>query len=486
MRVRDEWVISAIVVGVAAAWPFPSMAEESPVIQEAITTAATEPVENAQEEAVKISVSRPVHFSSPDGSDVVAEPGQYRVEGFDSLLRLFPIGQGSPITIDSVKGTQESGNEIPIALALPGETEEEGDLFNVMLMVPGGASLETTGTYSGVKPRGLFDDVFKQAKKGVGKAIQQTKKITADVNKGVDLCRSNPAVCRNQGADIAAKRAEQHLQEATALAIQAKKETERLARMHACRVAVATIKAGKLIGGVMPLGLPGMKQLIDSMQRRIDQDSVFREQIRMRINQAVDGNRFMLPELSRLTAYVKNSANQGQMDALFTSDVFCSGSMAQFDNKLRQLGLVPSFSMAQPRGVDDAHFYMGLQLTGDVAAVGGYVIGLTGVTDFRGNGGFFWFHGPQAGISVGAGGVLELTFFPKVNEASFVAKNLLNDAGWGVGATAGVGAVGAVDVAFDQNWNFQGFGLGGGGGVGPTKMFGSLVVSKTWSNRIGE
>jgi hypothetical protein len=203
------------------------------------------------------------------------------------------------------------------------------------------------------------------------------------------------------------------------------------------------------------------------------EDPVFREQLRRQMKNAVDSHQYAVPELGRITAYMNKRANRPQVDALFSPEVLCGGSMAQFDTKLRQLGLVPNFSMVRSRGIDDSHFYMGLQLTLDAAAGVGGQLGLFGVTDFRGNGGFYFFIGPQAGIVLGGGGVLEAIFFPKVDVNSF--------AGWGggVGGTIGAVAVAAADVAFDQTFTkFQGFGIGGGAGAG-SKMVGSLAASYT-------
>ncbi len=473
MKARGIWVLAAGAWVAMILASLPVRAEEKPVGQGSSISPGFEPSENAAEGAVTVSVPRAVHFSGADGGDVLVEPGPYRVEAFETRLRLSPVGQGSPIVIEAIKGTHDSENEVALALALPGETEEEGDLFNVMLMVPGGTSLEATGTYSGVKPRGLFDEAFKKAKKGVSQAVQQTKKVATDVKKGVDLCNANPAACRGKGAGIAEAQAQQHLRAASDLALQAKQEAERLARLQACKVAVTAIKAGKMVGGFMSQVLPVAKQRRDGIQQRIAQDPMFREQLRTRMRQAVDNHQTAVPELQRITAYVGNAAHRPQMDALFTPDVLCGGSMAQFDAKLRQAGLVPNFSAVQARGVDDSHFYMGIQLTLDAGFVGGAQLGLFGVTDFRGNGGFYFFIGPQAGIVAGGGGVLEAIFFPKVDEGSFE--------GWGggVGGTVGAVAVAAADVAFDESFTkFQGFGIGGGAGAG-SKMVGSLAASYT-------
>ena len=42
--------------------------------------------------------------------------------------------------------------------------------------------------------------------------------------------------------------------------------------------------------------------------------------------------------------------------------------------------------------------------------------------------------------------------------------------------------IGSKSSIFDENFkNFQGFGIGGGAGVGPAKMFGDIAVSWDYS-----
>ena len=168
------------------------------------------------------------------------------------------------------------------------------------------------------------------------------------------------------------------------------------------------------------------------------------------------------------------------MDLLFSPTMICENSIADLDKALIQAGLAPGFATVRTRGATDNHFYMGFQVTLDAAYVGGAQIGFFGVTDFRGNGGWHWFIGPEAGVVVGGGGSLEAIFFPKVNLESF--------AGWGsgIGGSVGAGATFNVDGMWDGSVKeFQGFGIGGGGGVG-SKMVGSLAVSYTHAWKIGD
>ena len=438
---RTLSVIVACVLGMNTA-PLAVFAEGAATTR-AIDQASETPVIGA----TSVVFDRAVHFLAPGGGDQSANPGTYRVEAAEGNLRLIPAQGKEGILVAANKGSHDVKIEVPIALSIPGGTEEEADLHVVELLSPDGSSLEAVGTYSGVRSRGLFD---------------AAKNAAAKAKAAAEAARRE-----------AARKAQAVAQKAQQLAIHAKQEAERQAKIAACKVTVAAVKAGKVVGGFMPQVLPVAKQRRDSMQQRIAQDPAFRERLRTQMKQAVDSNQYAVPELTRITAYVAKPANRPQMDALFSPDMLCGGSMAQFDTKLRQLGLVPNFSNVQPRGVDGQHFYMGIQLTVDAAVVGGAQLGLFGVTDFRGNGGFYFFIGPEGGIILGGGGALEAIFFPKVDVDSF--------AGWGggVGGTIGAVAVAAADVAFDESFTkFQGFGVGGGAGAG-SKMIGSLGASYT-------
>jgi hypothetical protein len=148
------------------------------------------------------------------------------------------------------------------------------------------------------------------------------------------------------------------------------------------------------------------------------------------------------------------------------------------DRKLIQAGLAPQFAVVRGRGADDAHFYMGYQITlGGGVGVGAQA-GLMGVTDFRGNGGKYWFIGPQGILNATVGITAEVVFFPKVSLNSF------NGWGSGVGLSGGPPSKvvsGAVDVMLDETVKlFQGFGFGPGVGVGFSPVDGAFSYTHSW------
>lgn len=97
-----------------------------------------------------IQLDRAVHFLSPDGTDTVLAPGVYGVETKDEKsINLTAVGGGKAITIQAESGTHEEQLSAPHVLT--GAQEE--DFFQVVLLMPGGKTLEALGTFSGVRTR---------------------------------------------------------------------------------------------------------------------------------------------------------------------------------------------------------------------------------------------------------------------------------------------------------------------------------------------
>ena len=98
-----------------------------------------------------IKLERAVHFLSPDGTDTVLASGVYGVEAKDEkVINVTAINGGETITIQAGAGTHEEQLSGPAALAV---TQEE-DLFHLVLLMPGGKTLDALGTFSGVRTRG--------------------------------------------------------------------------------------------------------------------------------------------------------------------------------------------------------------------------------------------------------------------------------------------------------------------------------------------
>jgi len=137
-----------------------------------------------------IELDTPVHFLAPDGSDLLIEAGTYAVEPAEEWIRVMTGERHDALLIEARKGTHELELEQVMAMSVPGETEDEKDNHYVMLLLPGGQSLEATGTYSGIRARGFFKNTFKKVKKAANnnykKARSTGKKAALDTKRRIE------------------------------------------------------------------------------------------------------------------------------------------------------------------------------------------------------------------------------------------------------------------------------------------------------------
>ena len=111
-----------------------------------------------------ITIDQPVHFLAPDGSNVLIQPGEYSVEQAEEWIRLIPGERRDALLIEAQQSIHELPLDYPLAMAFPGDVEKESDHEYVMLLLPAGQSLESTGTHSGIRPRGSAKHVFDRVK----------------------------------------------------------------------------------------------------------------------------------------------------------------------------------------------------------------------------------------------------------------------------------------------------------------------------------
>ena len=110
------------------------------------------------DETTTITLDQAVHFTGTDGSDAVADPGDYSVEAAQEWLRLIPGAERrDALLIEAQPGTHEVKVEIPIVISTSGTEPDEMDVHVVQFLNPDGTSLVATGTYSGIQSRGFGD-----------------------------------------------------------------------------------------------------------------------------------------------------------------------------------------------------------------------------------------------------------------------------------------------------------------------------------------
>ena len=97
-----------------------------------------------------ITLSQPVHFLTPDGTDVVLHPGNYEVKATGNTLRLQSADMKDPIHVQAGPAPYPEDVDSPVAMAIP--IPDEG--IYLALAVPNEAGLEAMGSYSGIQTRG--------------------------------------------------------------------------------------------------------------------------------------------------------------------------------------------------------------------------------------------------------------------------------------------------------------------------------------------
>ena len=174
------------------------------------------PVLSAQaavpDETITITLDQAVHFIGTDGSDAVADPGDYSVEAAQEWLRLIPgTERRDALLIEAQPGTHEVKVEIPIVISTPGTEPDELDIHIVQLLNPDGTSMVATGTYSGIQSRGFLANKRKAAARAAARA------------------RARAEAARR----AAAAKAQQAKNAARIAALEAKQEAEQAARKAA-------------------------------------------------------------------------------------------------------------------------------------------------------------------------------------------------------------------------------------------------------------
>lgn len=191
-----------------------------------------------------IELETPVHFLAPDGSDLVVDAGTYAIEPAEEWIRLIAGERYEAVLIEAKKGSHELEIEDPIALSIPGTAGGQADNHYVMLLLPGGQSLESTGTYSGIRARGLFTKAFNDVKRNTRRAYRKArstvKKTTSQVKKTAKRAERQVRKSARQGVrqaqragKQAAAKARKDMRAARQAAYQAKRQVERAAKQVA-------------------------------------------------------------------------------------------------------------------------------------------------------------------------------------------------------------------------------------------------------------
>ena len=234
-------------------------------------------------------------------------------------------------------------------------------------------------------------------------------------------------------------------------------------REGACKALVTALNKGEL-----PPALKSISDVLKSKSRKKSKTNL--GNLLNGIGNDMRPYQSKVAEIKRIHQQMKNQ--KAQVMSLFSPDVFCSATKARA--KLTALNLKPSFMKASSK---EDHFYMAYSLSFSLAAVGGLQGGYVLATDYHGHTGAYVYLGPQVVSNASISDAIGVQFFPKVQLADFD--------GWGydIGVSGGppskiVGA--GADVAFDNKFKFQGFGVSGSIGLGAIPGDVGISATHAW------
>jgi hypothetical protein len=132
-----------------------------------------------------VELETPIHFLAPDGSDVVIESGRYQVEAAESWIRLIPGERRDALLLIAESAMHDEPLDAPQADLRP----VDGDTQTIVLLLPGGRSLEAIGSVSGVRSRAIT----RRRTARTPKSPQKISRLPAQIRK-------RPAVKKSMGS----------------------------------------------------------------------------------------------------------------------------------------------------------------------------------------------------------------------------------------------------------------------------------------------
>ena len=103
-----------------------------------------------------ITLEKPVYFPTSDGENVQIQPGSYQLEPRADGLMVNPTDGQPPIPLQGTLRPHDQDLPEPVAASVPGLPEGElSDKHILALLLPGGMTIETDGTYSGIRSRAV-------------------------------------------------------------------------------------------------------------------------------------------------------------------------------------------------------------------------------------------------------------------------------------------------------------------------------------------
>jgi hypothetical protein len=113
----------------------------------------------AMAEVSTVILEKAVHFTATNGEPVVVQPGTYSVEPANEWLRLIPEAGRETVLIQTQPAEHDEVIDAPVALSVAaGE-----DQHHLVLLLPGGLTLDAAGSYSGIRSRATVQPTLNKA-----------------------------------------------------------------------------------------------------------------------------------------------------------------------------------------------------------------------------------------------------------------------------------------------------------------------------------
>ena len=379
---------------------------------------------------IKIYLEKPVHFLSPDGDGLKVQPGTYSVENAGKGIRLVTDEKVGDLLLETHSDKDDDALDIPVALSLPGEAEEEADFHYIVLMTPNGESFQALGTYSGIHQRGIFQRFAKKAKgtvnrakRNVNRVGQGARRTTQKIGKGIAQTGKKVGRFAKKTALEAKKHAEWVARQAAKGALIAAKAVCK-AGLTASRLA-AEVQArilGPIIGELtkalqLNKAQAALRQAINTIKQQ-QQGPAIQQAISAgltladpknakTVNQLMDPNRMCEQPAATVQSTFKKMVGAPLRAAL-------TASQNANPSQVRSRGSVASASIG---------------IGGNLAKIGGGELGVSHAFDFVNKSHWYLDLAAMVKTNVGGGGGVSIGIFPKVNPDTV--------GGWFLGAGVG-------------------------------------------------
>lgn len=375
---------------------------------------------------MKIYLDKPIHFFGPDGNHFLTQPGTFTVEMASQNIRLIPDKEEEAILLDAGQDTHESSLELPIALSLPGNAEEEGDLHYVVVLLPDGKSVQAIGTYSGIHQRGLLQNIAK-------KTVANAKRTVNQVGQGA----KKTAQHIGQGARTTGQAAGQFAQKA---ALEAKKKAEeaaRLAAQGALIAAKASCKAGLTASRIAAEAQAKiLAPLIAELSKALQLDKT-QAALRQAINTIKQQQGPAIQQAINAGLTLADPKNAPKVRQLMDPNRMCEQPAGTAQTTFQQMiGSPLRAALAQSQNANPSRVRTrgsvasaNIGLGGNLAKIGGGELGASYAFDFINKPHWYVDLAAMVKTNVGGGGGVSIGIFPRVNPDTV--------GGWFLGAGVG-------------------------------------------------